>query len=93
MDARKIKKDKALLISQWVGQMTEARSVHQVSLIWAKRDEVLKVFPNNQEDFRKFFDVLNLCQFKPTASPEELERVLKEKNALIEKIRRSGDGA
>lgn len=83
----KIKKRKIQEALKWQYSMSEAKSLQDLSSLWKSRDELKEIFPQAQQDLRSFFDNLNAYQFKPQVSNDELEKLLQEKNRLLERIR------
>lgn len=78
---------------EMIDSFLHANSFEHISEIWLRREIAFDLFPEKEASLRKFFDVLNKYQFKPTATQEELSIALNAKNQLVEELRQVANGA
>ncbi len=80
-------------VRKWLRKIEEANTLQDLSAIWASRDELDRIFPSSQPEFRKFFDGLNEHQFKPSISSDDLKVLLGKKAHLLSQVRGGQGGA
>lgn len=72
---------------QWITTISEAKSLVEMSQLWAKRDELKALFPQAESEIRHFFSLLNRYQFRPSVADGELQTLRAQRDQLVVKLR------